>query len=118
MPSLNMPVICSMVEFCKHIAHLPENGRTSNERADKEEVIIQSIHTAKGEEWPVVFILGCSGGSLPRSRGAYDAEERRLFYVAVTRAKEELYIFYDADSGLSPFLVESKYACLPCVLLE
>ncbi|WP_459500781.1 ATP-dependent helicase [Bacillus sp. C1] len=70
----------------------------------KDAVSLMSIHNAKGLEFPCVFLLGASDGILPHSSSLKDAndritdtsgaleEERRLIYVAITRAKEELYI--------------------------
>lgn len=61
-------------------------------------VTLMTIHTAKGLEFPVVFIVGMEEGIFPHSRSlASDqqiAEERRLAYVAMTRAKEELHIVH------------------------
>jgi ATP-dependent DNA helicase UvrD/PcrA len=58
-------------------------------------VALSSIHQAKGLEWPVVFVLQVEPGSFPSgwavSEGNLD-EEERLFYVAVTRAADELYL--------------------------
>ena len=63
--------------------------------ADKDAVILSSIHASKGLEFPVVFIIAMEKGIFPHERaleeGAGD-EEQRLFYVAVTRAKEDLYL--------------------------
>lgn len=65
-------------------------------RPEAEKVAVMTMHAAKGLEFPVVFIAGCEEGLLPyrhpRDRGqASDvAEERRLFYVAMTRARERL----------------------------
>jgi superfamily I DNA/RNA helicase len=54
-----------------------------------------TFHAAKGLEFPVVFVVGCEDGFIPFVRQGKDsrdmAEERRLFYVAMTRAKEELF---------------------------
>lgn len=50
-------------------------------------VTISTIHAAKGLEWPVVFIPGAYDGSLPHSRAEDTGEERRLLYVAMTRAQ-------------------------------
>ncbi|MCD6408545.1 ATP-dependent helicase, partial [bacterium] len=61
-------------------------------------VILSTIHQAKGLEWKIVFIIGVSDGHFPHPSSMYDImaleEERRIFYVAVTRAKEDLYITY------------------------
>jgi len=57
-----------------------------------------TLHNAKGLEYPFVFISGLEDGLFPLAR-AYDEpeqleEERRLFYVAITRARDELYLTY------------------------
>ena len=61
-----------------------------------ERVSLMTMHTAKGLEFPVVFITGCEKGYIPFERGEDKEsdinEERRLFYVAMTRAKERLYL--------------------------
>ena len=61
-------------------------------------VNLSSVHQAKGLEWRVVFVIWMSDGMFPSSRSldsdAAIEEERRLFYVAVTRAKDELYLSY------------------------
>jgi len=63
-------------------------------------VIMSTIHQAKGLEWSVVFIPWCAEGMIPLGRALADPEgeeeERRLFYVAVTRAKDQLYLCYPA----------------------
>jgi len=61
-----------------------------------EKVSLMTMHAAKGLEFPVVFIAGCENDFMPYKRSDEDtvdmAEERRLFYVAMTRAKERLYL--------------------------
>nr|WP_319395744.1 UvrD-helicase domain-containing protein [uncultured Desulfobacter sp.] len=63
-----------------------------------EKVSLMTMHAAKGLEFPVVFLAGCENGTIPFARDGKNVEdpdeERRLFYVAMTRAKEMLYLTY------------------------
>jgi DNA helicase II / ATP-dependent DNA helicase PcrA len=75
------------------------NGETSEKHVDvpPDTVKLTTVHQSKGLEFDVVFVIGVADGMFP-GRRAIEAddveEERRLFYVAVTRAKNELYICY------------------------
>jgi DNA helicase-2/ATP-dependent DNA helicase PcrA len=68
------------------------------EEGDSEACVLSTVHQAKGLEWKVVFVVWLADGRFPSylSFGKEDEmeEERRLFYVAVTRAKDELYLTY------------------------
>jgi len=68
------------------------------DETDQEKVTLSSIHQAKGLEWNAVFVIWLSDGMFPSLRSMESdsaiEEERRLFYVAVTRAKDELYLTY------------------------
>ncbi len=60
-------------------------------------ITLMTLHNAKGTEFPVVFIVGCEDGVIPHSRAIDEGateEERRLFYVGVTRAMRDLYLSY------------------------
>ena len=74
---------------------------------EDEKVVLSSIHQAKGLEWSRVVVIGLSEGRFPNYRAAATAdgleEERRLFYVACTRAKTELVLTY-------PMLARDRYA--------
>lgn len=70
-------------------------------------VTLTTIYRAKGLEWPQVLVPGVGEGLLPYARGESLAEERRLLYVAITRAQERLHLFAPADRPLSRFLQEA-----------
>lgn len=80
-------------------------GFSDDETPGDEAVVLTTVHQAKGLEWKKVFIIGLNDGKFPSMRalkGGDEEEERRLFYVAVTRAEQELilcYTLYDGDSG-------------------
>ncbi len=65
---------------------------------EDERIVLSTIHQAKGLEWRVVFLIGAADGRLPAARSLREPEgeeeERRLFYVALTRARDQLYICY------------------------
>ena len=66
-------------------------------RDDEGLVTLMTLHNAKGLEYPTVFVIGCEEGVFPHQRAIDEGgleEERRLFYVAVTRAMRELYLTY------------------------
>jgi DNA helicase-2/ATP-dependent DNA helicase PcrA len=85
-----------------------------------------TLHAAKGLEFPVVFIAGCEDGLIPFKRppereGTDVDEERRLFYVAMTRAKERLYLTWArrrrifgkaAEREMSPFVTHIEQRLL------
>lgn len=88
---------------------------------DKPSVTLMTLHSAKGLEFPVVMITGLEDGLLPLSRNSADPddleEERRLFYVGMTRAKEKLYLchahtrhrFGKDDFGLNFRTIPSRF---------
>ena len=81
------------------------------EDAQQERLILSTIHSAKGLEWKVVFVLSLAEGRFPSSVVLHKdkelEEERRLFYVAATRAKDHLFFCYPA------FIVVSGTGLLP-----
>lgn len=68
------------------------DSNTEGELQPITQVTISTIHAAKGLEWPVVFIPSAYDGSIPHSRAEDTDEERRLLYVAMTRAQALLYL--------------------------
>jgi len=72
----------------------------SEDKSNDDKLIITTIHSAKGLEWKIVFIIDCINGLLPshidrvtQYNTEEDEEELRCFYVAITRAKDYLYLF-------------------------
>ena len=87
-------------EFLSQLALISnvDAAAAPNQTGDKEAVNLSSVHQAKGLEFHTVFIIWLTDGMFPSSRSldTRDAleEERRLFYVATTRARDELYLSY------------------------
>jgi len=82
------------------LTNMDADGRSEAESDGycENKVILSTIHQAKGLEWSVVLLVGCAEGMIPLDRALREeggeAEERRLFYVAATRAKDHLYLCY------------------------
>ncbi|GHU07369.1 DNA helicase [Spirochaetia bacterium] len=103
------------------------NGDTGDRQDDgdifgKGKVNLMTIHAAKGLEFPVVFIAGAEDGIIPHARSLEDGEdgdvspieeERRLFYVAITRARDKLFI----SSCLKRRRMQGIADCLPSPFL-
>jgi DNA helicase-2/ATP-dependent DNA helicase PcrA len=91
-----------------------------------ESVTMMSLHSAKGLEFPVVFMVGMEEGLLPHSRSIMDKEqmeeERRLCYVGITRAKEKLFLTHARQRwtyGTSSYAVRSRFiADIPSSLIK
>src|SRR5204862_7291951 len=80
--------------------------------ADADAVTLMTLHNAKGWEFPVVFLRGLEGGLFPLVR-AYDdppqlEEERRLFYVGITRAERKLYLTHAEERRRNGELLASR----------
>ena len=78
-------------------------GDKEREGVPSKKVILSTIHQAKGLEWHTVFLINLASGGFPNSRALTEdgglEEERRLFYVAITRAKENLFLTYPMSGG-------------------
>ena len=85
---------------------------------DREKLIISTIHSAKGLEWRVVFLIWALEGRFPSTFSVRSdeqlEEERRLFYVCVTRAKDFLYLVYP----INIYDRQSRVMCQPSRFLE
>lgn len=88
----------------RFLANVALSTEVTKEEGDQpqEKVTISTIHAAKGLEWPVVFVAAVYEGIIPHSRAEDSDEERRLLYVAMTRAQALLYLSHplrDSKNG-------------------
>jgi DNA helicase-2/ATP-dependent DNA helicase PcrA len=119
-------------DFVAHLDLLREAGddpAVAEADPDEDAVHVLTVHKAKGLEWPVVFLVGCAEGRFPVQRrrealplpealqqeslapgDAHLQEERRLFYVAMTRARDELLLTSAADYGTARARKASRFA--------
>lgn len=86
-------------EFSSLSSFLEEVALFSSEKEDRNKrgITLTTIHQAKGLEWDTVFLVGLYQGGLPSSKATTDfelEEERRLFYVAITRARRHLLMYF------------------------
>lgn len=89
----------SLEEWFRHVEEYSEALRKKEQRRDtaREGVRLMTLHAAKGLEFDTVFLVGANEGQMPYKKAKTDREteeERRLFYVGMTRAKEILKICY------------------------
>ncbi len=88
----------SLVSFLTDLALVADIDKMDDDEEDKKKdgVVLMTLHSAKGLEFPVVFLMGLEEGIFPHSRSLFEEdemeEERRLAYVGITRAEEELYL--------------------------
>ncbi|MBM6616253.1 DNA helicase PcrA [Bacillus suaedaesalsae] len=87
----------SLIAFLTDLALVADIDKLDeDEDKDQGNVILMTLHAAKGLEFPVVFLMGMEEGVFPHSRSLFDEEEmeeeRRLAYVGITRAEQNLYI--------------------------
>lgn len=91
----HMPADEGLVAFLEEVSLISD---ADNASLDEDAVTLMTIHTAKGLEFDYVFVVGLEENLFPHSRSLYDEsemeEERRLAYVAITRAKQRVYLIH------------------------
>ena len=106
----------TLAEFLERVSLVADSDQIPDDDGGQGQVTLMTVHTAKGLEFPVVFVTGFEDGTFPHSRSLADeaelAEERRLAYVALTRARERLYLTRAALRsawGASNVMVASRF---------
>ncbi|EKM58321.1 uncharacterized protein PHACADRAFT_193443 [Phanerochaete carnosa HHB-10118-sp] len=93
-----------------------DTGQSSEDDKDKQKVTITTCHAAKGLEWPVVFIPVVEEGVFPSARAEDPEEERRLLYVACTRAQALLYLTHASSRMMAGETVSKRLSEFVSVL--
>lgn len=101
-------------KFIMYLDDITKDLQIDNEN----KVQLLTIHKSKGLEYPVVFIIGCSDGLLPHNKSKDLNDEKKLFYVGITRAEKELYISSILSNNatemkISPFVYAIKETIKP-----
>lgn len=88
----------TLAGFLEQTALVADSDQLPTSSEDTGKITLMTLHTAKGLEYPVVFLTGMEQGTFPHSRSMDNeselSEERRLAYVGITRAKQRLYLTY------------------------
>lgn len=102
--------------FLETTALVADSDQLPDQGEDTGKVTLMTLHTAKGLEYPVVFLTGMEQGTFPHSRCVENqkelCEERRLAYVGITRAKKILYVTWAAERsqwGKSAEMIQSQF---------
>lgn len=78
---------------------LAESAKNKRRAGSADAVTLMTVHKSKGLEWPIVWVVGCCENVLPHAKGDPE-EERRLMYVAATRARDELVVSHVAQMAM------------------
>lgn len=100
------PTVAELLAYVDDTIKRAEVAKLESKNSDV--VTLCSIHRAKGLEWPVVYVIGCNDKILPHAYAEDVAEERRLFYVACTRAADVLQLSYVAKAAVSNRVLDLK----------
>jgi DNA helicase-2/ATP-dependent DNA helicase PcrA len=112
----------SLAEFLQQVALVAD----ADERRDEQGLVtLMTLHNAKGLEYPIVFMIGCEEGVFPHSRAIEEGgieEERRLCYVGITRAQNDLFVTYARSRtvfGARTYGIPSRFVAeIPEALVE
>ena len=110
----------TIFEFLEHIEEVKQTIEASKKKVKREGVILSTIHGVKGMEFKNVYVINCSEETIPHANSIKEnlEEERRLFYVGITRAIDNLYLFSPRNrkgqfKEVSRFIVEGKLNDMP-----
>ena len=105
---------CVLADFMENYSLMDDNDRT-DEDDERDAPIMTTVHASKGLEFPIVFVVGMEQNLFPHERSLLEGgeeEERRLFYVAMTRARHHLVLSHARSRfryGKTEFCAPSRY---------
>ncbi|PKL80285.1 MAG: ATP-dependent helicase [Candidatus Melainabacteria bacterium HGW-Melainabacteria-1] len=104
----------AFLDYCRTLGGIPQleshlDQLAADQRSEPNCLTLTTIFRAKGLEWPVVYVPHCNQGYFPYASAHSLEEERRLFYVAVTRPREQLNLYVLQNLPLSRFLAEASW---------
>lgn len=109
---------CHLADFLSEVALFSDQDEQAADDADREAVTLMTVHSAKGLEFDNVFIVGMEENLFPSAQSLYSQrameEERRLFYVAITRARKRCYL----SASKSRFMYGKMEICDPSPFLR
>jgi DNA helicase-2/ATP-dependent DNA helicase PcrA len=110
----------TIFEFLGHIEEVKQTIEESKKKTKRDGVILSTIHGVKGMEFKNVYVINCVEETMPHANSIKDniEEERRLFYVGITRAIDNLYLFSPRNrkgqfKDVSRFILEGKLNDMP-----
>lgn len=110
----------TIFEFLSHIEDVKKTIEESKKKTKREGIILSTIHGVKGMEFKNVYVINCVEETIPHASSIKEniEEERRLFYVGITRAIDNLYLFSPRNrkgqfKDVSRFIVEGKLNDMP-----
>lgn len=100
------PTVAELIDYIDD--QIARSEKAAREGVKGDQVTLMSVHKSKGLEWPVVHLVGAIEGVIPHAKAEDLGEERRLFYVAVTRAKVSFRVSWPSKAAFGGKVTNTK----------